>query len=146
MEKYKKRFSLILADDHPLYLEGLVSVLHGEFMITGIAADDKELFTLLKSSQPDVTLIGLKTPGSNGINAVREISLLYPEIKIILFSLAYDKALEEELKLAGIKGYLLRDVNVNTLADKINRVAAGEMVFDYDACQDQEMPRYRTSA
>jgi len=130
MEHIKKSISLVLADNHPLFLEGLISVLQHEFSIKGIARNGDSLFNLLETEVPDVAIIDLKMPCMDLINIANQISIQFPSLKIILFSYKHDDLALEQFKLAGIKGYVTKDVSGPDLIEKIHKVANGETTFN----------------
>jgi DNA-binding NarL/FixJ family response regulator len=126
--------TLIIADDHPLFIKGLIAVLQREFLILGVAEDGKELIDLLKIHQPKVILLDLQMPNMDGLSAAKQINVHSPQIKIIILSAFYDKELESQLKVAGVKGYLTKDIESDFLICQINIVLKGGIVF----CESQE--------
>ena len=98
--------TLILADDHPLFMKGLLTALQEEFLILGIAINGKELLDLLKDQQPKVVLSDLQMPYIDGLSAAKQIAIHYPHIKVIILSAFYDLEMEKKLRQVGVKGYL----------------------------------------
>jgi len=129
MEHIKKSISLVLADNHPLFLEGLISVLQYEFSIKGIARNGDALFTSLEVNVPDVAIIDLKVPCMDLINIANQIGVRFPTLKIILFSYKHDEFALEQFKLAGVKGYVTKEISGPDLIEKIRKVANGETAF-----------------
>jgi DNA-binding NarL/FixJ family response regulator len=121
--------SLILADDHPLYMKGLTAVLQRDFLILGAAGNGKELLDLLQTMQPNAILIDLQMPLMDGVCASKLICRHYPYIKIIILSGYYDSEIAGELKRTGVMGYLTKDINKDRLVFQIKQVLNGHLAF-----------------
>jgi len=124
-----KKISLILADDHPLFLEGLISVLKREFLITGSTGNGKELQRLLESNKPDVVIICLNNAMVDGLSTCRQIAKYHPAVKSIILSFFYDEQIEQQLKTEGVKGYFTKDIQTDALIEAIKCVAGGGIAF-----------------
>lgn len=130
--------TLILADDHPLFMKGLVAALENDFLILGIAGNGKEILDLLKKQQPQVVLSDLQMPGMDGLSAAKQICIHHPQIKTVVLSAFYDLEIEIKLKLAGVKGYLTKDVESEFLIFQIKKVISGQTAF----CPPKEEARF----
>jgi DNA-binding NarL/FixJ family response regulator len=130
--------TLILADDHPLFMKGLLTALQDEFLILGIAINGKELLDLLKDQQPQVVLSDLQMPYLDGFSAAKQIAIHYPHIKVIILSAFYDLEMENKLRQIGVKGYLTKDVDSGFLICQIKQVLEGKIVF----CEPKEYGRF----
>jgi len=128
------KITLMLADDHPLFLKGLISALQKDFSVIGNANNGKELLALLKINQPQAILLDLQMSVMDGLTTAKQITVLYPKIKLIMLSAFYENAIEDRLKQAGVKGYLTKDVESAFLIAQIKKVLAGETVF----CEPQK--------
>jgi two-component system nitrate/nitrite response regulator NarL len=133
MDKLKKS-TLILADDHPLFMKGLITALQEEFLILAVAANGKELLDILKTHQPEAILLDLQMPYMDGLCAAKQIAIHYPQIKLIILSAFYENEIEDQLKMAGVKGYLTKDIERDFLICQIKLVLADEIVF----CEPKE--------
>ena len=122
--------TLILADDHPLFIKGLIAVLQNDFSIIGTAADGVQLLELLQTQLPDLILIDLQMPHMDGLSAARQIATDYPKIKLIILSGFCDDELMTSIKQAGVKGYLTKDFDSRFLIEQIKHVLAGGNAFD----------------
>lgn len=127
MEKTK----LIIADDHNLFLEGLLSMLTSErdMEVMAIANDGKELLELLHKNKPDVVLLDINMPGMNGIEAARILKRQYPSIKLVMLSTYNEEHLVEKAKTFGAHGYLLKNANKEELMQAIRQVNQGQRCF-----------------
>ncbi|XID92906.1 response regulator [Paenibacillaceae bacterium WGS1546] len=129
METEKLR--ILLADDHPMFLEGLASNLHGEegIEVAGQAADGNEAVRLAELLQPDVILMDVNMPGMNGIEATREIIRTSPHIGILILTMFDDDASVFSAMRSGARGYLLKGAQKEEIVRAIHAVGDGEAIF-----------------
>ncbi|MFC0213972.1 response regulator [Paenibacillus chartarius] len=125
------RLRIVLADDHPMFREGLVSALQSipEFEIVGEAADGEEAVKLAEALQPDVILMDVSMPGRNGIEATREITGVSPHIGILVLTMFDDDASVFSAMRAGARGYMLKGAHKEEIVRAIRVVANGEAIF-----------------
>ncbi|HYY29587.1 MAG TPA: response regulator transcription factor, partial [Chthoniobacterales bacterium] len=125
----KPRISVLIADDHGIVREGLVSVIRrnkADMNVVGEASNGREAVDLWKEHQPDVTLLDLRMPELDGVEAIKEIRAQDENARIIvLTTFDGDEDIYRAIQ-AGAKGYLLKDVPREALMDCIRRVHAGE--------------------
>lgn len=84
-----EKMRILLADDHPLFREGIIAVLQGYegFEIVGEAESGGEALRLAESLQPDLILMDISMPGVNGIEATRQIIATSPHIRILILTI-----------------------------------------------------------
>jgi DNA-binding NarL/FixJ family response regulator len=122
---------LLLADDHPVVRAGLAGMLAAEddLEIVGEAADGDEACALALDLRPDVVLMDLRMPGTDGATATARLSKELPGVRVLILT-TYDtdsdivRAVE-----AGASGYLLKDTPRRELAAAIRAAARGETVL-----------------
>jgi DNA-binding NarL/FixJ family response regulator len=118
---------VVVADDHPIVRQGLVSVLEDEddLEVVGTAATGREAVRLVQRQQPDVVLLDLEMPELDGIDAIPLMLSARPSLGILVFT-AYDT---DERVLgairAGARGYLLKGASGEEIARGIRVVSAG---------------------
>ncbi|MBI3964861.1 MAG: response regulator transcription factor [Chloroflexi bacterium] len=127
-----EKFRLLVADDHPIFRQGLRGVLESEGDLTVIAeaSDGETAVELTQTLSPDVVLVDVHMPGVDGLEVTRKIKLLNPRTGVILLT-AYDD--EEQLFQAikvGASAFFLKDVQPEVLMDAIRRVAGGEYLIN----------------
>ncbi|NNF23432.1 MAG: response regulator transcription factor [Rhodobacteraceae bacterium] len=118
---------LVLADDHPIFRDGLVSSIEetGEFKVVGIGGTADEAIALSDLHKPDIALLDLSMPG-NGINAARRISKAGTAKGIAMLTVSEDDADVTAALEAGATGYVLKGVSAAELRDILGRIAKGE--------------------
>lgn len=129
----QKPVSVIIADDHLLFIEGLKSLLCTEEGITilDVANDGRELLALLAHKHPDVVLLDINMPLLNGLDALRYIKQAHPALKIIMLSTYHEDHLIEKAKQSGAHGYLLKNCNRDELIQTLYLVNEGNTCFPY---------------
>jgi DNA-binding NarL/FixJ family response regulator len=122
-----ERIRILIVDDHPLLREGVVSLVEkqADMLIVAEASNGKEAFQLFQQHIPDITLMDLRLPGMDGIDAMTSILAEFPDAKIIvLTTFSGDAQILRALK-AGARGYLLKDLLRKELLEAIRTVQAG---------------------
>jgi len=122
---------LVIADDHPLLLDGLKKVLEemDETEIVFTAGNGLELISLLRRTAADMVLLDLQMPKLDGIDSLKIIRRDFPKLKIIIFSNYGQPKLIRETKILGASGYLLKNSPSLILKEAIKTVAAGGSWF-----------------
>jgi DNA-binding NarL/FixJ family response regulator len=125
MEETKIR--ILVADDHPMLREGLVAVLitQPDFEVVGEAKDGSEAVRLARSLEPDVILLDLEMPGTDGVAALDQLRQSGSETRAIVFT-AYDT--DERILgalRAGARGYLLKGASRQEIFSAIRTVNSG---------------------
>lgn len=128
----EKRIRVAIVDDHQIVRDGLRLILQiegKEIEMVGDASDGVTALRLIEKVQPDVVLMDLRMPGMDGLEAITQIRARWPNIAVVILT-TYN---EDELMLrslrAGACGYLLKDVNRETLLHSIRRAARGETLL-----------------
>ena len=124
----KPRIGVLIADDHSVVREGLVSLIRRktDMTVVGEASNGREAVDLWKQHRPDVTLLDLRMPELDGVGAIKEIRSGNEKARIIvLTTFDGDEDIYRAIQ-AGAKGYLLKDAPREALMDCIRRVHAGE--------------------
>ena len=124
----KERIRILIADDHSVVREGLVSLVKrkSDMVVVAEASNGREAVQLWKEHRPDVTLLDLRMPELNGVGAIKEIRELDENAHIVVLT-TYDgdEDIYRAIK-AGAKAYLLKDTARDALVDTVRRVHAGE--------------------
>jgi len=129
----ESKLSLIIADDHTLFIDGLCLLLQSEpdIEILTIASNGRELISLLYKHTPDVILLDINMPGFNGFEALSRIKSFYPKIKVIMLSTYNEEHLIEKARAGGANGYMVKNADKNELINVIKLVGQGQSCFPY---------------
>lgn len=120
---------VVVADDHPLFREGVVHSLSSEpdIEIVGEAADGSEAVRLVEDLLPDLVVMDLAMPKGGGVEATRRIAASAPATAVLILTVSEDRDdLLEALK-AGARGYVLKGVPADGLVHAVRAVTNGEV-------------------
>ncbi len=119
---------LLLADDHPLFLEGLQYLLETYGIETaGVANSGREALEKARLLRPDMILMDIKMPGMSGIDALKCIKAEMPEIKVVMLTTSDEDDDLFGAMRCGASGYLLKNTNAKALVGLLSELERGEM-------------------
>jgi len=123
---------ILLVDDQRLMRDGLRTLLEMEsdLAVVGEAADGQAALDLYADVQPDVTLMDVRMPGMDGVEATRRLLEGWPDARVIILTTFDEDEFVFEGLRAGAVGYLLKAISGTDLADAIRTVAAGQALID----------------
>jgi len=122
---------VLIADDHVFYREGVRAFLSNslEIDVVGEAGNGNEAITKTTELQPDVILMDLKMPGTNGIESTRQIHEMFPKVGVLVLTMFDDDDSVFAAMRAGARGYLLKDADKDEVVRAIIAVERGEAIF-----------------
>jgi len=138
---------VIVADDHPVYREGLAMVLDSlpGVSVVGEAGDGTQAVALTEELRPDVVLMDLSMPGLNGIEATRAIVAESPGVHVLVLSMHEGADSVVAALRAGARGYLVKGATKVEVARALQDVASGAAVFG-EGVAEQVLLRVRDSS
>jgi two-component system response regulator NreC len=117
---------VLLADDHPMFREGLKTLLEDEgFEVVGEASDGLEAVQLVSELKPQVAVLDLAMPRLNGIDSARELNKRAPDVQVVMLTMYEEDAYVLEALRAGIRGYVLKAQAADDLVSAIREVLHG---------------------
>lgn len=124
----KESIRVIVADDHPLFLEGVVHSLRAtpDIDVVGEATSASDAVRVAQEHIPDIALLDVTMPGG-GLHAARDIAMACPATKIVMLTVSEDEDDVLAAMKSGASGYVLKGVSSRELADIIRSVYAGEV-------------------
>ena len=122
----------MIVDDHALFRRGLEMVLDEEpdIELVGQASDGTEAVEKAAESLPDVVLMDIRMPRSNGIEACRAMKDAAPSAKIVILTISDEEEDLFEAIRAGASGYLLKDIPLDEVADTVRAVHGGQSLIN----------------
>jgi DNA-binding NarL/FixJ family response regulator len=118
---------IFVVDDHSLFRDGVISLLEaGGHTVVGQAGDGLTAIESIRGLHPDLVIMDIKMPVMDGIDALRQIKSVSPEIKVIMLTVSEDEANLVDAVRAGADGYLLKHLNAKDFLDMVNGLERGE--------------------
>jgi len=116
-----KKIKIALADDQELFRQGLQALLsdYEDFKVVFTASNGQELLDKLKDNPVDIVLVDLEMPVMNGLEATKKIKENFPDIKVLPITMHDEEDFVVHLIESGASGYLVKNVDVEYLADAI---------------------------
>jgi DNA-binding NarL/FixJ family response regulator len=126
---------IIVADDHRVFREGIVSILeHTEDIeVVAQARDGKEVLEQLQRTKPDLILMDITMGNAGGIETTQMARQINPEIKVLILSMHSESSYIVKAMEAGASGYLLKDAGSQELVSAIRAVAQGSIYLSSQA-------------
>jgi DNA-binding NarL/FixJ family response regulator len=126
------KIRVILADDHPIVLNGLRSLVSAEndLELVGEAMTGTQTLKVIREQKPDVAVIDISMPELNGIVLSRRISSEVPSVRILILTLHEDRAYLRQALNSGVRGYLLKRSAPENLVAAIRAVFTGGLSVD----------------
>ena len=123
---------LVIADDHPIVLQGLQRLFESyqDFEVLRSCEDGEQALAAVRSLRPDILLLDLRMPGSDGLDVLRNISAEKLECRTVLLTAAVSDDQVVEAMLLGAMGIVLKESSPEVLIDCVRRVHAGEQCIE----------------
>ena len=121
------KIKVMIVDDHPLLRVGVASIVNARADMTVVAqtGTGEEAVALFSQHRPDITLMDLRLPKMNGVDAILAIRSRFPEARfVVLTTYEGDEDIHRALE-AGAKGYIIKGMPYQTLIDALLRVHSG---------------------
>lgn len=122
-----------LADDHPVFREGLQLLLDstGDIAVVGVAADGAELLARLDRPglEVDVLVLDLDMPVLDGVSTARRLSASHPDLGILALTMHDEQTVVGRALDAGVRGYVLKGAGHGAIARAVRAVAEGDTVL-----------------
>ena len=118
---------VLLADDHPLILEGIRSALSGaqEIEIVGEAREGSQVLPLVSQVRPDVVLLDIRMPKLDGLACLELLRKRYPQVKVVVLSVFSDQEHIEAALKRGACGYIVKSINPLDLPSALRQAVEG---------------------
>jgi DNA-binding NarL/FixJ family response regulator len=122
---------VLVADDHPLILQGLRRTLEAcdDIEVVGEARSGTEVLALVERRRPDVVLLDLRMPGLDGVQCIKQIKQSSPDVKAVILSGSDDRPSIESAQAAGASAYVIKSVSSVDIPALLRQVAAGYTLF-----------------
>ncbi|UUF16593.1 MULTISPECIES: response regulator [Flavobacterium] len=125
------KINLLIADDHTMFLQGIMSLLEKEPNISTVdtAINGIEALEIIKKGNIDFIILDISMPEMDGIELSKILKKEYPDVKILIVSTHSNVMMISRLIRIGVNGYLLKNAEKSELLKAINTIASGENYF-----------------
>ena len=122
---------VLLVDDQTLVRQGfrMLLELEPDLQVVGQAGNGREAIAQVEALHPQVVLMDVRMPEMDGVSATRELSARFPEVGVIILTTFQDDEFVFAGLKAGARGYLLKDISSDEMAQAVRKVAAGEALI-----------------
>lgn len=121
---------VVLVDDHPMFRQGLRTLLEDlGVTVLAEAADGESGVAAVVEHRPDVVFMDLQMPGVSGVEATRRLTDLEPDVKVLVLTMVEDDQAVFAAIQAGALGYLLKGAGQEEISRALASVAAGQAVY-----------------
>ncbi len=123
------KFRVYIVDDHPLMRHGLAQLINREpdLEVCGEAEDSLKATKGIANASPDLVIMDISLPGSNGLELIKNMKALYKDLLILVLSMHAETIYAQRVLRAGAMGYVMKDETPDILMQAIRRVIKGEI-------------------
>src|SRR3974390_1863530 len=128
----KSKIRSVVADDHPIFRDGLCKLLalEDDFEVVAQAQDGRQVLDVLQQYEPDILLLDLKMPGLDGLGTLQRLQSLKNKTRVIVLTGSDDKNEFVQAMRLGTSGIVLKQTATELLIKSIRKVHAGEIWLD----------------
>lgn len=125
---------ILLVDDHPLMRHGLAQLIdqQPDLIVCDEAGSAEEALHHVQALRPDLVLVDVTLPGKPGLELIKDLSTMFPEIAVLVFSVHEESLYAERALRAGARGYLMKSIGGEELLRAIRHVLAGKVYLSPD--------------
>src|ERR1700722_3605476 len=128
----KSKIRIVVADDHPIFRDGLCKLLalEDDFEVVAQASDGRQVIDVLAQHEPDILLLDLKMPGLDGLATLQRLQAVKNKTRVIVLTASDDKNEFVQAMKLGTSGIVLKQTATELLIKSIRKVHAGEIWLD----------------
>jgi two-component system, NarL family, nitrate/nitrite response regulator NarL len=128
----KPKIRIVVADDHPIFRDGLCRLLalEEDFEVVAQASDGRQVLEILQQVEPDILLLDLKMPGLDGLATLQRLQAARNKTRVIVLTASDDKNEFVQAMKLGTSGIVLKQTATELLIKSIRKVHAGEIWLD----------------
>jgi DNA-binding NarL/FixJ family response regulator len=131
-----RRPTVLLADDHVIFIDGLSQLLKDRFDVTGSVTDGSLLLDAARRLRPDVIVTDISMPAVSGLEGLRRLNLPHEQWRVVVLTMHADPRLAVEAFRLGAKGYVLKESSGEELVRAIDAVVDGHKYISASLTED----------
>lgn len=139
----KKKVRILLVDDHAVVRDGLRQLLEGEpdLAVCGEAGSAEQALEVAAQTHPDLAIVDISLGGANGIELIKNLKALEPDLRILVLSMHDEAHFAERALRAGASGYVMKREARDRIMEAIRAVCAGN-IYVSDRMQKSMLHQY----
>ena len=120
---------VLIVDDHPIMRQGLAQLINHEpdLIVSGEAEDAPAAMTAIEQLRPDLVTVDITLPGKGGLELIKDIRALHPELAMLVVSMHDESLYAERVLRAGARGYIMKQEGGKLLMQAIRQVLDGQI-------------------
>ncbi len=124
-----KKTRVLVVDDHPMTRAGLIHVINHQpdLIVSGEAESAAQALDILDSSRPDLLLIDITLPGKSGLELIKDVKAMQPELLMLVVSMHDESLYADRVLRAGARGYITKHEGGEKLMEAIRHVLSGKI-------------------
>src|ERR1051326_6293666 len=128
----RPKIRIVVADDHPIFRDGLCKLLalEEDFEVVAQAQDGRQVLDVIQQHEPDILLLDLKMPGLDGLGTLQRLQAFKNKTRVIVLTASDDKNEFVQAMKLGTSGIVLKQTATELLIKSIRKVHAGEIWLD----------------
>lgn len=121
------RIRIVIADDHPIFAQGLRQALTSEsdFEVVAEASDGEEAIARIQELSPDIAILDVDMPKKDGVQVVKSLKERHLSTAFIFLTMHQNESLLQAALDLGVRGYVLKDSALSEVADSVRAISAG---------------------
>ena len=129
----KLKTSVFLVDDHPLVRQGLGQIINNEtdLEVIGEAEDASKALHLIETKQPDLVIVDISLRGNNGLELIKNIKAVLPNLPILVFSMHDESVYAQRALRAGARAYVMKQESADKILLAIRRIIDGDIYVSH---------------
>lgn len=133
---------VFLVEDHPLVIEGIKSLLIEDAAIdyAGVCSTGTDLLQMLKRQLPDVILMDINLPDTNGIELCKVVKEKYPNVYVVALTINNQPGIINKMIENGASGYVLKDAAKHEIIEAVKAAAKGDVYYSHSAASAMRKP------
>jgi NarL family two-component system response regulator LiaR len=122
-----RKRKVLVVDDHPLMVEGIRRALEGceDFEVVGEAHNGTQVLPMIRNTGPDIVLLDLRLPGMDGLTCMARIQQQYPDVKVVVMSVFFDREHIDAALQRGACSYIVKSINPADLPSALRQAIEG---------------------
>lgn len=121
--------SILIVDDHPIFLKGLAQLLESQsiYSVEGMAMNRGDALDLVRRIKPDLAIVDLNLGEENGLDMIKDMKAIQGDLKILVLSMHEERYFAERALRLGARGYIMKEEAISNVFEAIKTILSGKI-------------------